>query len=151
MRMTAPALSVATIGLAVALVWYVRPQPESSVVPEAAEAPAPAERVANRTPPQIMDPAPPADSPASAPIAESAAAPRPARHRCPVRRQRPMAQLLKELQQMPSFAQMPGLKLIDIQVECRSTMCRLQLTQPPEPRGQGGALAFNFLRDGAAP
>jgi hypothetical protein len=45
------------------------------------------------------------------------------------------------------FAQMPGLKLIDLQVECRSTMCRLQITQPgggPEPDGRR---PFNILLD----
>lgn len=31
---------------------------------------------------------------------------------------------------LANFAQMPGLKLIDLQGECRSTMCRVQLTQP---------------------
>jgi hypothetical protein len=36
---------------------------------------------------------------------------------------------------LAKFAQMPGLKLIDLQVECRSTMCRVQLTQPSPPLG----------------
>jgi hypothetical protein len=45
------------------------------------------------------------------------------------------------------FAEMPGLELIDLQAECRSTMCRLQLTQPPAAPGQLGALPFNILRD----
>jgi hypothetical protein len=44
------------------------------------------------------------------------------------------------------FAEIPGLELIDLQVECRSTMCRLQLTQPPAEPGQGG-LPFSILRD----
>ena len=35
-----------------------------------------------------------------------------------------------EAEILSKFAQMPGLKLIDLQVECRSTMCRLQLMQP---------------------
>jgi hypothetical protein len=43
------------------------------------------------------------------------------------------------------LAQMPGLKLIDLQVECRSTMCRLQLTQPSGIRG--GARPFNVMLD----
>ncbi len=45
------------------------------------------------------------------------------------------------------FAQMPGLKLIDLQVECRSTMCRLQLTQPRELPADGKPASFNLLRD----
>jgi hypothetical protein len=46
------------------------------------------------------------------------------------------------------FAQMPGLKLVDLQVECRSTMCRLQLTQPRDaPAVEGGARPFNVLLD----
>lgn len=45
------------------------------------------------------------------------------------------------------FAEMPGLKLIDLQAECRSTMCRLQLTQPPAEPGQTGRLPFSILRD----
>ncbi|HEX7237652.1 MAG TPA: hypothetical protein VF405_11865 [Gammaproteobacteria bacterium] len=46
---------------------------------------------------------------------------------------------------LSAFAQMPGLKLIDLQVECRSTMCRLQLMQPSG--AQGGALPFKDLLD----
>jgi hypothetical protein len=30
---------------------------------------------------------------------------------------------------LSAFAQMPGLELVDLQVHCRSTMCRVQLTQ----------------------
>jgi hypothetical protein len=44
---------------------------------------------------------------------------------------------------LAKFAQMPGLKLIDIQVECRSTMCRLELTQPREPPAEGRAASLN--------
>ena len=45
------------------------------------------------------------------------------------------------------FAQMPGLKLIDLQVECRSTMCRLQLLQP-SPNGFG---PLNAMLESVAP
>lgn len=48
---------------------------------------------------------------------------------------------------LAKFAQMPGLKLIDLQVQCRSTMCRLQLTQPPATPGQDGRTPFNVLHD----
>jgi hypothetical protein len=45
------------------------------------------------------------------------------------------------------FAAIPGLELIDLQVECRTTMCRLQLTQPPPDPAQSASLPFNLLRD----
>ena len=48
---------------------------------------------------------------------------------------------------LAKFAQMPGLKLIDLQVECRSTMCRLQLTQPSGAPAPDGARPFNILLD----
>jgi hypothetical protein len=46
------------------------------------------------------------------------------------------------------FAQMPGLKLIDMRVHCRSTMCRLELVQPDgAPAVAGGPRPFNILLD----
>jgi hypothetical protein len=49
---------------------------------------------------------------------------------------------------LAKFAQMPGLSLIDLKVECRSTMCRLQLTQPGGgPAIEGGPRPFNILLD----
>lgn len=53
-----------------------------------------------------------------------------------------------EADMLARFAQIPGLKLIDLQVECRSTMCRLQLMQPSGI--QGGSKPFNLLLDSAA-
>jgi hypothetical protein len=50
-----------------------------------------------------------------------------------------------EAKLLSTFAQMPGLELIDLQVQCRSTMCRVQLTQPPA--AGGGQLPFNILSD----
>jgi hypothetical protein len=46
-----------------------------------------------------------------------------------------------------AFAQIPGLKLIDQQVECRSTMCRIQLTQPGSAVTSGERPPFNILSD----
>jgi hypothetical protein len=46
-----------------------------------------------------------------------------------------------------AFAQVPGLKLIDQQVECRSTMCRVQLTQPGSAVPSGERPPFNILSD----
>ena len=49
---------------------------------------------------------------------------------------------------LATFAQMPGLQLFDLQVECRSTMCRLQLTQPSGSQAvDGGPRPFNILLD----
>jgi hypothetical protein len=46
-----------------------------------------------------------------------------------------------------AFAQIPGLKLVDQQVECRSTMCRVQLTQPGSAVTSGERPPFNVLSD----
>ena len=49
---------------------------------------------------------------------------------------------------LAKFAQMPGLKLIDLQVECRSTMCRVQLTQPiAAPAADGEPRPIGILFD----
>lgn len=48
---------------------------------------------------------------------------------------------------LATFAQMPGLKLIDLDVECRSTMCRVDLTQPNAGALDGRPLSFSILRD----
>ena len=50
-----------------------------------------------------------------------------------------------EAKLLSTFAEIPGLELIDLQVQCRSTMCRVQLTQPPA--AGGGQLPFNILSD----
>ena len=50
-----------------------------------------------------------------------------------------------EAEILSKFAQVPGLKLIDLQVECRSTMCRLQFMQASGV--QGGARSFKELID----
>ncbi len=50
-----------------------------------------------------------------------------------------------EAKLLSTLAQVPGLELIDLQVHCRSTMCRLQLTQPRA--AGGGQLPFNILSD----
>jgi hypothetical protein len=47
---------------------------------------------------------------------------------------------------LAKFAQMPGLKLIDLQVECRSTMCRFVLTQPTGPALEGSPDPWAILR-----
>jgi hypothetical protein len=48
---------------------------------------------------------------------------------------------------LASIAQIPNLKLIAVRVECRSTMCRLELTQPSEDRVDGAPRPFNLLLD----
>jgi hypothetical protein len=52
-----------------------------------------------------------------------------------------------EAEVLAKFAQMPGLKLIDLQVQCRSTMCRIELTQPNDGALDGSPLSFSILRD----
>jgi hypothetical protein len=184
MRMTAPLIGGASIALAVALVWYFRPQPEASFVPEAAEAPAPLGQAATN-----VVPGPGTAAAAVAPIDESAAGAVRDVTRSPLPGETPatpMTQMLADRQQnmivrdnpnglppelvegerefaaepidatwapgaeadlLAKFAQMPGLKLIDLQVECRSTMCRFQLTQSTGPATQGSPNAFDVLRD----
>jgi hypothetical protein len=190
LRLTAPIISGATIGVAVALVWYFRPQPESSFVPDAAEAP---ESAADNVAARIGELSSAEETPLAAapPSAESAVAEVPDPPRSPLPGETPatpMAQMLADRQQnvivrdnpdggglppglvegerefaaepidatwapgaeaglLARFAQMPGLKLIDLQVECRSTMCRFQLTQPTGPTMQGSPSAFDVLRD----
>jgi hypothetical protein len=177
MRMTAPVIGGAAIGLALALVWWFRPQSEASLDSDAAEVPTPARRVADAAPSiAVRDPSIDArglvDVPITLPAASLERAPLPGE--MPVT---PIAQMLAERQQnlivrdapgggppaelvegerefavepidatwapgaeaalLAKFAQMPGLKAIDLQVECRSTMCRFQLTQPNGSAAQG--------------
>ena len=175
MRVAAPAIGGAAIAVAVALVWLFRPEPSAAPDEAPAEpAAAPAERgtpaaeapaaVAPAAPaPVAQSAANPAPTPEVAPLPGQAPA-------------TPMMQLFANQREPPPalaegerefaaepidatwaagaeadvlavFAQMPGLKLIDLQVECRSTMCRLQITQPgggPEPDGRR---PFNILLD----
>lgn len=46
---------------------------------------------------------------------------------------------------LDAFAQMPGLALISLDVECRSTMCRLQAASPASQ--DGASRSFNILMD----
>lgn len=46
---------------------------------------------------------------------------------------------------LDAFAQMPGLALISLGVECRSTMCRLQAASPVSQ--DGASRSFNILVD----
>jgi hypothetical protein len=48
---------------------------------------------------------------------------------------------------LAKFAQMPRLTLIGLQVECRSTMCRLELLQPDGAPAADGSRPFNILLD----
>jgi hypothetical protein len=189
--MTAPAIGGASIALAVALVWYFRPQPEPSLVLDDSAVTAPAAPPVALPDParNAAPPAPLAPRSTTEPVASTAPAPQ----RSPLPGEAPatpMTQLLAdrelnvivgraagadsaippqlaegersfaaepidtawapgaEARLLAVFAEMPGLKLIDLQAECRSTMCRLQLMQPPAAPGQQpGALPFNILRD----
>ena len=188
MRMTAPAIGGAAIGLAVALVWWFRPQPQSSLVSDV-EVPAPAEQVTDDVAVRVGDLSPAEEALAAAtPNNEPASGAVPGRSPLPGETPAtPMAQMLADRQQnvivrdnpdgggsplglvegerefaaepvdatwapgaeaglLAKFAEMPGLKLIDLQVECRSTMCRFQLTQPTGPAVQGSANPWDVLR-----
>ena len=181
MRMSAPAIGGATVALAVALVWYFRPQPEPRVVPDEVEAPTP---VARDVAPRAAAEEPPAAAPSNEPAAHDVPERSPLPGEAPVT---PMAQMLADRQQnvivrddpnagrfppglvegerefaaepidatwapgaeaalLAEFAQMPGLKVIDLQVECRSTMCRFVLTQPTGPALQGSPDPWAILR-----
>jgi hypothetical protein len=184
MRMTAPLIGGASIALAVALVWYFRPQPEASFVPEAAEAPAPLGQAATN-----VVPGPGTAAAAVAPIDESAAGAVRDVTRSPLPGETPatpMTQMLADRQQnmivrdnpdglppglvegereftaepidatwapgaeagvLAKIAAIPGLKLIDLQVECRSTMCRFQVTQPTGSPAPGNAMPLDVLRN----
>ena len=176
MRMTAPAIGVAAVVLALVLVWYFRPAPEPMPVSADAALPVQPSPVADASPAGIVETS---AAPAPAPVAESGASSAPSVTRSPLPGETPstpMANLQADLEVRPEvaegerrfaaepvdatwapgaeadllarFAQMPGLQLIDLQVECRSTMCRLQLTQPRGgPAVEGGPRPFSVLRD----
>jgi hypothetical protein len=187
MRMTAPAIGGASIALAVALVWYFQAQPEASIVPDAAEAPAPPGQApddAGTPAPATFEAAREASGAAVPPPTDESAAAVPGVARSPLPGETP-ATPMAPLQQnniaragggprpgvvegerefaaepvdstwapgaeaglLAKFAAMPGLELVDLQVECRSTMCRLLVTQPAGPRAQGAPPSFSILRD----
>lgn len=146
MRMRVIALSAVILGLVVATVWYlppanhqeVTPEPAARGAPTAAEPAAVASRSHERT-------------------EEAPAAPAPLPGQTPVT---PMAQLLEakkeelpaemieqerafsaepvdaawapgaEADALAKLAEMSGLALTGLRVECRSTMCRLQVASP---------------------
>jgi hypothetical protein len=182
MRLMAPAIGVAAVVLAIALVGYFRPGADSHAVPEDEPASVQPPVVANESSSRIAEPKTPvAETPplAEAPVGE--AAPAPSVERAPLpgetpstpmvnllagREEGPPPQLIEgerefaaepvdaiwapgaEADLLAKFAQMPRLSLIDLQVECRSTMCRLQLTQPSgAPATAGGPRPFNILLD----
>jgi hypothetical protein len=187
-RLRAPFIGGAAIAVAIALVWFFRPQPEPSVAPEFT---APRD-LTDPSSPSVVSAAPSALVPPAAASSEERVAnavPTPERSPLPGEAPAtPMAQIIADRQQnmiiqnntgnggvppalvdgerefaaepidatwalgaeaklLGTFARIPGLQLIDLQVHCRSTMCRLQMTQPPTSRGQDGQLPFNILRD----
>ena len=174
MRLMAPAIGLAAVMLAGALVWHFRSgAPGPVVTDDAPSAPAVTAPAAGAAAAETLAPTPPA--PAEAPVAEASPAPSVARAPLPGETpSMPMTNLLTERQRefppqmaagerefaaepvdaawapgaeakvLAKFAEMPGLKLIDLQAECRSTMCRVQLTQPAV---EGGPQPFNILRD----
>ena len=182
MRLTAPAVGVAAVVLASALVSLFRPGADKRVVPAEEPAAVRPPVVANAPTAPIAAPAAPAPGmppralapdgdPAAASSVERAPLPgetpsTPMANLLAGRTEGPPPQLIEgerafaaepvdaawapgaEADLLAKFAQMRGLSLIDLQVECRSTMCRLQLTQPGgAPAAEGGPRPFNILLD----
>ena len=173
MRPTTPVIVGAAVVVVAALVWYLRPGTEPPFVPSN-EAPPPQPTPIASSPPAAAANADVASAGAAtrpAPTLERAPLPGEAPST-------PMANMITERQRevppqiaaserefaaepvdaawssgaeanlLAKFAQMPNLKLIDLQVECRSTMCRLQLTQPSAAPGpEGSPLPLALLRD----
>ena len=176
MRLRAPAIGGAAVVLAVALVWYLRPGGEPPAV-DGGAVPAeavPAARLSRPEPatnPPSSEVAPVAEN-GVIPAATVERAPLPGETPST-----PLANLFGDRQtELPpgakegerefaaepvdaawapgaeadllaKFAQMPGLKLVDLQVECRSTMCRVQLTQPRGATAEDGERPFSTFLD----
>jgi|SRR5688572_15227373 len=178
MRLRAPAISGAAVVLAVALVWYLRPEGEPPGV-DGGAAPVLTVPVTDDAAARVSDPEPATNPPS--PVAENAVRPATSVERAPLPGESPstpLANLFGDRQRegppglregelefaaepvdaawapgaeadlLAQFAQIPRLALIDLQVECRSTMCRVQLTQPRgATAADGGPRPFNILLD----
>ena len=176
MRLRASAISGAAVVLAVALVWYFRPggEPPGDGGGAAPVQAVPAARISVPEPaPNAPSPeAAPAAEHGVIPAATVERAPLPGEAPST-----PLANLLTDRQaELPpglvegerefaaepvdaawapgaeadlfaEFAQIPRLALIDLQVECRSTTCRVQLTQPRGATAADGVRPFNILLD----
>ena len=175
MRPRGPAIVGAAVALAALLVWYLRPHAEAPSAQRNETTRSPPTARDNSLPARALDPdhvtprrgtlaveTAPAPTPERAPLPGETPSTPMANLRAERQRDVPpqVAEGEREFAAEPvdtawapgaeaamlaKFAQMPGLKLIDLQVECRSTMCRLQLTQPGTP--DGSRQAFSLLRD----
>ena len=180
MRLRAPAIGGGAAVLAVALVWYFRPGGEPPGVDGGAATvqTVPAARLSDpelATSPPSPEVAPVADNRVR-PTATVERAPLPGETPST-----PLANLFGDRQtELPpgakegerefaaepvdaawapgaeadllaKFAQMPGLKLVGLQVECRSTMCRVQLTQPRGATAEDGERPFSTFLDSSGP
>jgi len=169
MRMSAVAFGAVTIGLGLAIVWYLRPAGQAGeeskpVAHSARELPvdsgdrASRSRRAAEATAGVREPTaePATDSTPGTPVAPATLP-----GQTPVT---PMAQLIESMKReqappalvegerafsaepvdatwapgaetdiMAKFAEMSGLALTSLQVECRSTMCRLQVASPISP------------------
>ena len=176
MRATVPTITGAAVVLAIAVVWLFRPLP-GPTFEDAADAALPAQALANvsAASPAPTAETPAASSTSDvprAPLPGQALATPMAQALIDVAltnpasgaRDRVAAQLEgerefgaepldatwapgAEAELLTKIAQVPGLKLIDLQVHCRSTMCRLQLTQPRRIPGEASGPAFLLLLD----
>lgn len=160
-------VAASAIAVAVAVVWLARPK-QDGVAPESAAQPA--ER-AFTSPAET--PATPPATPTNVPSI-AGAAPDPARSPLPGETVTPIAALLEvagkdfpdftenerkfaaepidsdwapraEAELLGKFARQTGLKLLDLRVHCRSTMCRFQLTLPNDGGGATTPQRFENL------
>jgi len=170
MRTAIPAIIGAAAALAIAFVWILRPA-DDEAAPAAPVARVPSAAVAD--PPPRAPAAVPVEPPAAAPAPGVARSPLPGEVPST-----PMADLMAarnadtpaelaenekeffaepidttwasgaEAALLARIAETPGLQLTELQVQCRSTMCRLQLTRPSGARGvQGGGPTLSISAD----
>ena len=173
-RISPAAVAGGGVVIAIALVWFFRPPPEPTFE-DAAAAALPAQAVANVPPaspvPTAEGPAASTESNVQrAPLPGEALATPMTQALADLRIANPGLGLREpvpaqfegerefgaepvdatwapgaEAELLAKIAQVPGLKLIDLQVQCRSTMCRLQLTQPRRIPGERAGPPFLLL------
>jgi hypothetical protein len=163
MRVSAVLFGAVTIGLGVAIVWLFGPGSQTTEESggRASRSPRAAETTADVPEPTAESAT---DSKRSAPVAPAA-----------LPAQTPVTPVAQPVEQMPRgpeeaervfsaervdatwapgaeanildrFARVNGLALIGLQVECKSTMCRLQVASPKSSSG-GGPDLFDFFRN----
>jgi len=156
MRVSVVAVSALTIGLAVAIVWYFGPGGQTSEESEPVVPTARALETTAAVPKPTTEPAP--DSTRSAPVAPAALP----GYTPPTREQMPRSAEEgervfaaesadptwapgAEANILGRFSRVSGLALNALQVECRTTMCKLQVAAPKS--SGGGPDIFGFFNN----